>query len=236
MASLVVLAYGAISFAFSVPVTPGIEAASRLPGHDAPREGQRIVVAPIVDPGVVATFANGAAEEGGYPGTLLVVGEGSPTFPVNAENVSLVRALAYASVKENGTYTTPTLALVDVPFLENGSVTLRNITLDLTALGGGREGFVVKADGEDAVRFVPRALVVGQLARVESGTWIAALLALGTVGFFAPLALVVVRHRPAGRAGVPPGEVTGACPECRAPVVAGSSFCMRCGAWLNQKP
>lgn len=232
LASLVVLAYGGVMLAFSVGVTEAMEAQSRLPGTAAPAEGTRALVVPVADPGLVATAAGGGDGWLDWSGDLLLVADNEPDFPASALNASLVRALAHvAPAGTNGTYDPPTLQLGGVPVVgADGNVTTDNLTLDVAPLALGGKGWLVRADASGEVRFVPEDKVVGRVERFEPGGALVTVIALGAVGFVAPLGWLVATHRPSGRAGV--GEVL--CAECRRPMPAGSDFCTGCGAWKQR--
>lgn len=227
LASLLILAYGGVLLAYSVPVTAGMEAESRLPGAEAPAAGARALVLPVRDPGRVPTFSGGGAPEGELPGALLVVAEGSSDFPASADNASIVRALAYVTVDAEGRSLPSTLNLTNLTRREGDNVSTYNVTLDVGAMAGGQSGFLVKPDAAEEVRFVPEDRVVGTVEGYEGLGDLLMVFLLGGAGFVLPLVFLVVTHRPSGRPGV--GEVV--CAECRRPMPAGSDFCPGCGAW-----
>ncbi|HUR67879.1 MAG TPA: hypothetical protein VM370_01430 [Candidatus Thermoplasmatota archaeon] len=204
MSSLVLLTYAGVVFAFSVPVTPGLAQANA----DAP-EGARAVVVPIGTVRSVATLAEGRAP------ALLASGRSQGSFPSSASDVRMGQALAYV---EKGA---------------NGTIEVANLTLDVGALSGGSEGWIVKAANERDAWFTPKADTLGQVARYERPAFLALLLALGTVGFLAPLVAIIVTHK--GARAAPGRSAAGApqivCAECRAPLAAGTDFCTRCGAY-----
>lgn len=231
LGSLVILVYVGVAFAFSVPVTGEAEAANRAPDADVPREGLRALVVPAVDPSTVPTFAENGTGFGGTPGALVAVAEETSTFPAGARNVTLARALAY--VPPEGAAVNATVNLTEVPGA-GGNGTAGNLSLDLARLAGNRTGFVVKADNEAEPRFVEAPRVLGQVERFESPGSLMLALASGSFGFVAPLVLIILTHRGAGRRGG--GGALPVCRECRAPMPAEESFCTRCGAWREPKP
>lgn len=205
LGSLVILTYASLLVAFSVPV-----------------DGERALVAPVVDPTLVKTHGRDGE------GELLVSGEGEGAVPSTASNVSMGRALAYVSPGANGTYSPASLALADVP-AENGT---RNLTLDVATLAGGASGWIVLDEGAEEPRFVRRDDALGTVARFESTVTLGSYLALGTVGFIAPLVALIATHRGAGRKGAA-GAAVNACRECRAPLAPNDAFCTRCGAYRS---
>lgn len=225
VASLVVLVYAGVLTAFSIPVTPEMEAAARLPGAAEPAVGQRVLVVPVPDPTLLGTVA----QDGN--GTLILVGE-SGTFPSGARDASIVRALAYVAPTANGSYFPATLTLNVTRVDANGSATRENVTFDVAALAGGRAGFLVKGDAEPSARFAETSRVVGHVARFEPGVGLVTLFALGATGFAAPLLVLIFTHRASGRPGVQ-GVPAGVCRECRAPLAASAGFCYRCGALVE---
>ncbi|HWH07856.1 MAG TPA: hypothetical protein VNX21_01565, partial [Candidatus Thermoplasmatota archaeon] len=68
----------------------------------------------------------------------------------------------------------------------------------------------------------------------ETPASLVAMFSFGSVGFVAPLVALILTQRRKGVAGVPAS--VGGCPECRAPVEEGLSFCARCGAWVKKEP
>lgn len=228
LVSLTVLLYGGVSLAFSVDVTETMERASRLPGQSAPTAGQRVLVLPLVEPRELPTFERGAEAVLGHPGAILVLGDDDGTFPASAVNVSLARALVFVDAGNASQVT-----LADVPVVVEGNATATNLTLDLAALSGGREGFVVKPDAAPEAFFVPTDGVVGQVAQFESKADAYILLLLGTLGFVLPIVVLIMTHRPSGKPGIGPGSAP-ICPECRAPTMAGHDFCARCGAYFSE--
>lgn len=175
--------------------------------------GERAVVVPIADPRQVPVGAQGA---------LLAIGVPGGTFPSSANDVVLERALAFVEDGANGT-----AEVADVP-TANGTA---NLTLDLAALSGGHEGFVVKADDAESPGFAETSEVIGQYVGPTTGSWLITLLVVSLAGFVAPLAFLISTHKGAPRAGASPIV----CRECRAPLTAGAEFCQRCGAWLPGK-
>lgn len=227
LASLLILAYGGVLLAYSVPVTDGMEAESRLPGMEDPTSGRRARVLPVRDPARVATFSGGGAPEGDLPGALLVVADGSSGFPAASENASVVRALAYVTVDAEGRPMPATLELTNLTQREGDNVTTYNATLDVGALAGGQAGFLVKPDATDAVRFVPEDRVVGTVEGYERLGDLLTVFLLGGAGFVIPLVFLVMTHRPSGR----PGTGEALCAECRRPMPGAADFCPGCGAW-----
>lgn len=218
--SLVVLLYASIATALSVTVTDEMEAANRLPegGHLA---GARALVVPVPDPSRAI-------------GLLVVGGRTESGFPSGAENVTMGRALAYVAPTANGSYVPATLEAQNVTFVENGTTTRGNLSVDVAALAGGKSGYIVKGDAAAEPFFLPQEDLLGTVARYETPLSLMSMFAFGSVGFLAPLIVLIVTQRKTGVRGVP-GDV-GGCPECRAPVEPGAEFCMRCGAWLTQQP
>lgn len=230
LGSLVILSYGAIAVAFSLPVTDEMAAANVI-DPNAPETGQRAVVSPIVNGADVATHR---AEP--RSGAWLVVADRDVTIPASAENPSLVRALAYASVLHNRSYKEPTITLENLTASGPNGTYEYNVTVDLALVGDGGSGFLVKTASDPEVRFVPESRVIGQVARFESSVWVFALVGGGTLGFVAPLVALVLTARPTGRPGVPASTFRGlACAECRRPLPSGAEFCTACGA-LVPKP
>lgn len=233
IASLVVLSYGAIALAFSVPVTSDMVAANHI-ADDAPQDGTRAVVAPITSGVNVPTHASGGA-----PAWLVVADRASVALPASSDGARLVQAIAYVSVLHNGAYATPTLNLTDLTRVDaNGSVERFNATVNLDEVAGGQNGFIVKAAAAGEVEFVPAHQVVGEVARFESEAWVFGVVGAGTAGFVAPLVALVATARPTGKPGMPRAEKSGglpgaACPECRRPLPGDASFCTRCGAWVG---
>lgn len=204
LGSLVILTYASLLFAFSVP-----------------DEGSRALVAPIVDPTLVETHAR----EG--KGERLVAGDGDGAVPSTSSNVSVGLALAYVSPGANGTYSPALVELTDVP-TGNGT---QNLTVDAAQLAGGQSGWIVLGDDDAAPRFVPREQALGTVVRHESPVTLGVYLALGLVGFVAPLVILIATHRGAGRAG--PNATLNVCRECRAPLAPNETFCTRCGAYRS---
>lgn len=233
LASLLVLAYGGVVLAFSVPVDERMEAESRLPGADHPAHGDRALVLPLTgDPASIPTFAAGDPGWDERPGATLALSDNRPDFPASADNASLARALARVAPTPNGTYEPAQLVLRDVPATApDGNATTLNLTLDVAALAGGATGWLVKPDGSGNVSFVPDERVLGTVAGYEDGGDVVLLLTLGAFGFVTPLVAFMLTHRPSGRPGI--GQV--ACPECHGPMPAAADFCTRCGAWKPGK-
>lgn len=205
IASLLVLTYAGVLLAFSIPVSDEMAAAN----PDAPR-GSRALVVPIAAPTSVATRASGAE------GTLLLRGDADGAFPTAAKDVRMGRALVYAPAGANGT--------VDVD----------NVTLDLAAMSGGFEGWILRGDAETDPWFAPADQVLGAVESFETPLKLGALFAGGTLGFVAPLVLMILTHKGSRRAGAAPDPLAHAmCRECRAPLAPNADFCMRCGAWAK---
>jgi hypothetical protein len=237
--SLVLLVIGGVVLAYSVPVTDSMVQAARLPGDAEPTGGERAVALPAQDLPRLPTLVAGGGSDPltGRPGALLVVADGSPDFPASARNASVVRALAYVAPDANGSYASPTLTLHNLTRVEGGNVTTYDATVEVNALALGKKGFLVKADAEDTIRFVEETRVVGQLQGYVLASSVYWFLLSGGIGFLVPIAYLILTHRPTGTKGLPGGVagVTGACPECRAPVPPGQGFCTRCGAWVSKK-
>lgn len=200
------LMYASVATALSVPVTGEMDRANRAPGSP-PLAGTRALLVPIPDPTRVE-------------GDLLVAGETPSGFPSGARNATMGRVLAYVAPTANGSY---------VP----ASRVVENGTVDVAVLAAGRSGFLVKGDAAPDVWFVETGDALGSVARFETWASLVALYSFGSIGFVAPLVLLIVTHRATGRPGVP-AEVAG-CPECRAPVAAGQEFCYKCGAVLGKR-
>lgn len=201
LGSLVMLTYASLLFAFSVPVG----------------EGSRALVAPVVDPTLVDTHARDGQ------GELLVSAEQRGSVPSTSVGVAIGHALAYVAPGANGTYSPAVLTLSNVT-TANGT---RELRLDVPALAGGASGWIVQGESEDGPRFVPRDAALGTVSRQESTFELMAYVALGLVGFVAPLVALIATHRGAGRPGAP----SNACRECRAPLDPDDPFCTRCGAF-----
>lgn len=212
IASLIVLTYASVLLAFSVAVTPEMQAA-----NPSLAEGRAIVL-PVAQPKFVPTFAQDPGNA-----SLLVLGVSEGSFPASAANTSIARALAFAP--EDGART---IELRDVP-VANGTA---NLTVSLDALGATGAGFVVKGDAEDAPRFVAMDAVVGRVDHVESTGGLLGLFALGAIGFVAPLVVAIVTHRGGGRRG-PTGGIV--CRNCRAPLAPDAQFCLRCGEYREER-
>jgi len=212
LASLVLMTWAGVLLAFSVELDDAARAANPEAG-----DATRAIVLPANDLGSLATHA-----EDGEAG-ILVASETQGNLPSGATGVSLGRALARVAPDENGTYTPGTIELVDVPSA-NGTT---NLTLDVAALAGGAQGFLVMGAGETEPRFVPDERVLGTLGQFASATSLWARFAVGLAGFLMPLLMVVATHRGGKRAGAD----VAVCGECRAPLPARASFCLRCGAY-----
>lgn len=211
LASLVVMTYAGVLFAFSVPVTDEMLETNR----DLPDAGRALVM-PIVDARSVRTHASAG------DGVLLVRGESEGTFPAGATDLAMARALAYVEPM-NGTYEPANLSLVDVPTSRGTS----DLTIDVASLAGGATGWIVMGTGETEPRFFAKDDVLGEVARFASGTTLGLTLALGFLGFVAPLVGIILTHRPSGKRGAP----TIVCRECGAPFPHNGEFCLRCGAY-----
>ena len=221
LASLLILAYGGVLIAYSVPVSAEMEAEGRLPGMESPPEaGRRALVLPVRDPGIVPTAMGGT-------GALLLVADDVPDFPASSRNASIVRALAFVTVDPDGRVAPENVTLANLTRREGDNATTYNQSFELGPMAGGRAGFLVKPDATDGARFVPLDQVVGTVEGYESLGDLVIIFLLGGSGFLLPLVYLVVTHRPSGRPGV--GEVV--CAECRGPMPAASDFCPRCGAW-----
>lgn len=234
LASLVVMSYGAIAVALSVPITQEMAEANSL-GDNTPAQGDRAAVRPLVNPGDVATWHRDGE------GTWLIVNDRPVMMPVLAENVELVGAMAYVSVLHDGTYREPEIVLTNLTALdENGETVTFNETVNVTAMAAGKDGFFVKtANGRD-LRFVATRNVVGAVERFESAAWSYGLVIFGSLGFVAPLVVLMLTARPTGTPGVksargPAAAAGAACPECRRPLPGNADFCTSCGAWVPGK-
>ena len=228
------MSYGAIAVALSVPITPSMAEANSL-GENTPSSGDRAAVRPLVNPGNVATWHRDGQ------GTWLIVNDRQVMMPVLAENAELVGAMAYVSVLHDGTYREPELMLTNLTALdENGERITYNETVNVTASAGGKDGFFVKtANGRD-VRFVEARHVVGAVERFESAAWTYGLVIVGTLGFVAPLVILMITARPTGSPGIGGARASSpapgaACPECRRPLPGNADFCTSCGAWVPGK-
>lgn len=234
LASLVVLAYAGVFSAYSVTVSPEMERAERLPEASEPRAGARALVVPISDAAQVPTFNNALAKSSGRNGTLLLVGDPDAAFPAVVKNASIVRALAYVTPTANGTFVPSDISFTDLPRADGNRTKTSNVTVNVTALAAGRSGFLVKADADENVTFVPTSNVAGAVARFDPAPALVSLFAFGAFGFVAPIVVLIVTHRGVGKRGIAgAGAVAGICPECRQPLAAGAEFCLRCGAWLK---
>lgn len=208
LASLLAMTYAGVSLAFSLKVTP--EMAESDPDAQL---GSRMVLRAISDPREVATLAEGR------PPDLLALGDPGAAFIARAQNVSLVRAIAYVAPDENGTYEPATVVTGD------------NTTVNVTALANGGTGWIVQSATMGEPSFAPRETVLGEVMRFENATLLPAVFILGIVGFVAPLVTIVVTHRGAGPRSAPVGHY---CRECRAPMTPAAEFCVRCGAYAPE--
>lgn len=232
VAGLVILVYAAVVTAFSVTVTDQMERANRGPNAAEPAVGSRALVIPITDPSLIPTVADprGSVD---VNGTLIVAGDEVGSFPSSVTNASMGRALAYVAPSANMSYVPPLLTLALV-FVDEANATERreNVTIDVSALAGGRTGFILKGDAEGAPRFAERDRVAGSVSRFEPTSRLITLYVVGGFCFLMPIVTLIATHKGAGRAG--PGAVpTGACPECRASVAPSDTFCYRCGAYVD---
>lgn len=205
------MTYAGVLLAFSVPVSAQMLEANR----DLPAGGRALVV-PVVDADAVATHALTGE------GALLVAATEKRSLPANSIGLSMGRALAHVA-PTNGTYEPPQRTFVDVPSANGTS----NVTLDVASLAGGASGWIVMGSGEAAPRFVPDDDVVGAVEGFASGASLGLTLALGFLGFLAPLVAVVVTHKPSGKRGSP--RIV--CRECGAAFPHNGEFCLRCGAY-----
>lgn len=229
LGSLVIMSYGAIAVAFSVPVTEEMAQANAV-AEDTPDVGLRAVVRPVVNPADVDTL-----REDGVAAWLLTA-EREAAVPAMAEGVALVEALAYVSVLHNGSYAEPQLALTNLTAAgEDGAPITYNATVNLTDVAGGRSGYLVKTSSERNVTFVPLDGVLGTVDRFESPAWSYGLVVMGTIGFVTPLVALIATHRPTGTRGLGGARAVAVCPECRRPVAPESGFCTACGAYLPGK-
>lgn len=205
------MTYAGVLLAFSVAVTDEMLEANR----DVPEAGRALVV-PIGDRSSVPTHLDVGE------GAFLVAGEGGGAFPAGATDVRMARALAYVEPL-NGTYEPAQLSLVGVAS-RNGTA---NLTIDVATLAGGQSGWIVMGSGQEAPSFFASERVIGEVTRFASGGTLALALALGSVGFVAPLVVVILTHKPAAR------RITHelVCRECGAPFPANGEFCLRCGAY-----
>ncbi|MFA5861234.1 MAG: zinc ribbon domain-containing protein [Candidatus Thermoplasmatota archaeon] len=232
--SLVVLVSAGVLTAFSVTVTPDMERATRLPGAADPVAGMRALVVPIAAPTLVPTFLQPAPDAGAPEGALLLVADPGTSFPAQSRNASIVHALAFVAPTANGSFVPQTLTFTDLTHVEGNATIAENVTVDVNALAVGQTGFIVKAETERNITFVPTDHVVGTVAQYDPAPLIPSLFVLGGAGFVGPIIVLIVTHR--GRAVSGVGSVTaGLCRECRAPLDAGSTFCTHCGAWQDGK-
>lgn len=208
LSSLLAMTFAGVSLAFSLKVTPDMAEAD----PDA-KLGTRMVIHLIGDPAEVRTLSADG------DGDLVVTADAGAAFVARAQNVSLARALAYATPDTNGTY---------APATFTGRA---NATVNVSALAAGGTGWIVQAANEEAPRFVPAENILGEVVRFENATLLPALFIAGVVGFLAPLVAIVVSHRGGGPRSASVGNL---CPECRAPMAASAEFCVRCGAYARQ--
>lgn len=207
LASLLAMTYAGVSLAFSVKVTPEMEAADA-----EARVGSRMLVRMVSDPSEVHTFQDGTVAD------LLVSGR-TAGFVAAATEIEIGRAVAYVSPDGNGTYSPATVRARD------GNET------NVSALAQGGTGWLVQGEDDPAPRFVPSERMLGKAERFENATILPALFMAGLVGFVAPLVVIVATHKGAGRRGSPTGAF---CRECRAPMPPSATFCMRCGAYVKE--
>lgn len=214
LASLVLMTWAGVLLAFSIPLDDAARAADPAAGG-----ATRAIVLPAGDLARVPTHARGDE-------AAILVSGATDGLPSGATEVALGRALARVVPDESGNHTPATLELVDVPSA-NGTA---NLTIDVAALAGGAQGFIVMGAGETEPRFVPDERVLGTVGQYASGVGLWARFAVGLVGFLTPLLALVATHRGGRRAGAD----AIICRECRAPLAPRSSFCLRCGAWQQE--
>lgn len=225
LASLALMAYAGLLVAFSTPVTDRMAAANALPGEPSVAAGARAIVGPAAG---APTHVEGREGPFGRAGALLVLARPGASFPSNAEDAQLVRALARVEAGATGNVT-----LGEVPVARNGTTERANLTVDLAALSGGRAGWIVKGDAETEPRFAEDAQVLGQAVGFEPTAFVLGMMGVGVAGFLAPLIVIVATHR-AVRA--PEGALAYAvCRDCRRPVAEKAEFCPACGAWLSER-
>lgn len=238
--SMVLFVLGGLSLAYSARIGDDAADAARLPGDEGPLHGTRVLAIPIEDPKTLPTLANHAGTDALHQrdGALLVTADDAGDLPASAHNVTLVRALAYVAPAGNGTYAPATVRLQNLTRVEGGNVTTYEQTVDVAPLALGKAGYLVKADAEGAIRFVPAERVMGEARAFLETSDVIWLLAITGAGFLGPVLWLIMTHGPSGTKGVPGGVpgVMGGCPECRAPLPPGADFCTRCGAWVKERP
>lgn len=252
LVSLALLLYAGVSFAFSVPVDLEDAEANASPMGEL-SAGSRAVVVPVADAGGVSTFRSGGEATFGYPGAMLAYGRPDGFWPAAADEVSFGRALMYLPAdaqpptdvnrtdvgtdtnRTSSNATTPDpqpwlVNLTGVPLPHaNGTQSVGNLTVNLSALYDGREGFVVKADHHEEPTFVPLEDVVGQVARLDPAARLVALVGGAAVGFLVPMGMLVATRREAEE-----DAARDRCRECDAPLVGDDAFCTACGAWTTK--
>lgn len=202
LASLVLLTYAGVLLSFSILVTE--EIASVNPELVA---GTRAIIVPLGGFSAVQTL-----DQNETP-TLLVHSAGRTRLPSNAVEPRFGRALLHVAEASNGT------------------AEVGNRTIDLAALSGGAEGWVLQGSDDEAPWFSAKDRTVGAYARPLAPALLTGLLAVGAIGFLAPLVGIVLTHKGGQRAGAPQLF----CRECRAPMPGTSDFCMRCGAYSRSE-
>jgi hypothetical protein len=178
LASLVLLTYAGVLFAFSVPVTEDLAA-----GEPSLTPGTRAVTVPISGKDAVHTLSQGGVAD------ILVWGDSSG-FPASTQDTRIGRAALY------------------VPANANGTVQVGNSTLDLATFSGGVEGWIVQTSDAPEPWFSARDITVGKVNQSVTSAELATLLAGGMVGFIAPLVFIVLTHRggkPTAPGGPPSG-------------------------------
>lgn len=208
VASLVVLVYAGVFTAFSLTVTPEMEAANRLEDGSGPKSGQRALTIPVPDPTSIKGQPNG---------TQIVIGNPGASFPSGTQNASIVRVIAYVTPSANGSYVPETMVV-------------RNESINISALAQGKSGFIVQSDAGTEVQFAETKMLVGYVSRYEDASSVIALFLAGGLGFVAPLAILILTHKASGKPGIGVPFNAKLCPECRAPRDAAFNFCSRCGA------
>lgn len=200
VASLLLLTYAGVLLAFSVPIT-----SEMFTENPSVPQGARALIVPLDPRDAIHTAADGGEA------SLIMRGEASGTFPSSATDVRLGRALLY------------------IPEGANGTVDVEGHTIDLAGFSGGSTGWVVMGAGASDPWFSATEDTLGRVDHFESPTKIGALFLGGALGFVAPLVVIILTHRGAGRRLQP--QAAPFCRECRAPLAPGTEFCTRCGAW-----
>lgn len=241
LASLALLVYGGVSVAFSVSVSDADAEANSGPTGGIP-SGWRALVVPVTDASLVPTHANERDASLGHAGAFVVHGKKDGFLPVTARDTAVGRALLHVSSEvsaEANASAEPRLVnltnvLLPHPDAANGT---GNLTLNLSAIPAGESGFFLKPDHAENATWVADAAIVGQVIRFEPPSRAYTVLGGAALALVFSLIGLFTTHSGAGVRGAPGIDLpeSNACRECRAPLAANESFCMRCGAWKEHR-